>query len=82
LNRKHSLHHGNKERRSYLTSITHIKDFARVFRRHWSVENKFQWILDVAFKEDLSRVRVQNAAEKFSIPGRIASNLLKPEKNT
>ncbi len=68
------------ERRYYLTSVTHIKDFARAVRRHWSVENKLHWILDVAFKEDLSRIRVHNAAENFSILRRIALNLLKQEK--
>ena len=38
------------------------------------------WILDVAFKEELSRVRIQDAAENFPVIRRIALNLLKQEK--
>lgn len=36
------------------------------------VENKLHWILDVAFKEDLSRIRMKHAAENFSVMRRIA----------
>ncbi len=60
------------ERRYYLTSLLDLKDFSQAVRRHWSVENQLHWILDVAFKEDISRVRIQNAAENFSIIRRIA----------
>lgn len=71
-----------KERRYYLTSLLDLKDFSQAVRRHWSVENQLHWVLDVAFKEDLSRVRIQNAAENFSIIRRIALNLLKQEKTS
>ena len=54
-----------------------IKNFSRAVRRHWAVENQVHWILDVAFKEDLSRVRIQDVAENFSVIRRIALNLLR-----
>jgi predicted transposase YbfD/YdcC len=49
-------------------------------RNHWSVENNLHWMLDVAFGEDDSRVRVGNAAENLSRVRRIALMLLKREK--
>lgn len=67
-------------RRYYLTSLIDLTDFSRAVRRHWAVENQLHWVLDVAFKEDLSRVRIQNAAENFSVVRRMALNLLKQEK--
>lgn len=70
------------EKRYYLLSIRDINDFARAVRQHWFVENKLHWVLDVAFKEDLSRVRAGYASENFSTVRRIALNLLKQEKTS
>jgi hypothetical protein len=41
------------------------------------IENSCHWALDVVFGEDLSRVRVGNAAENLAILRRLALNLLK-----
>jgi predicted transposase YbfD/YdcC len=49
-------------------------------RNHWSVENNLHWMLDVAFGEDDSRVRIGNAAENLSRVRRLALMLLKKEK--
>lgn len=49
-------------------------------RNHWSVENNLHWMLDVAFGEDDSRVRIGNAAENLSRVRRIALAMLKREK--
>lgn len=54
--------------------------FLQATRDHWHVENKLHWILDVAFREDESRLRKGDGAENFSILRRIALNLLKKEK--
>ena len=60
------------------------KNIAEVFekqiRSHWGIENKLHWILDVAFGEDASRKRKDNAVQNFSILNKIALNLLKNEK--
>ena len=50
-------------------------------RSHWTVENSAHWVLDVAFREDDSRVRVGNAAENFSTLRRMTLNMLKQEKS-
>uniref|UniRef100_UPI00260829BC transposase n=1 Tax=uncultured Microscilla sp. TaxID=432653 RepID=UPI00260829BC len=50
-------------------------------RKHWGVETKLHWVLDVAFGEDDSRVRKSNAPENLSILRRIALNKLKAESS-
>lgn len=64
--------------------ISNLKDNASIFqnsiRSHWAVENKLHWTLDVAFSEDASRKRNQNAAQNYSVLLKIALNLLKNEK--
>lgn len=48
-------------------------------RKHWGIENKVHWTLDVAFNEDMSRKRKGNAAQNYSNLNRIALNLLKKD---
>ena len=40
------------------------------------------WVLDVAFREDDCRIRVDDAAQNFAILRRIALNLLKKDKTS
>jgi predicted transposase YbfD/YdcC len=59
-----------------------IDKFMQAVRKHWNVEINLHWSLDVSFKEDLSRVRIGNAAENLAIIRRVALNLLKQEKTS
>ena len=73
------------ETQYYISSLG--LDAARVaqgIRRHWEVENKAHWVLDVAFKEDDSRIRSGDGAENVGIIRRFCLNLarLHPQKNS
>ena len=69
------------ERRYYLSSLCgQAREFAEAARGHWGIENGLHWVLDVAFREDESRVRTGNAAENLALLRRIALNLLRQEK--
>ena len=48
-------------------------------RRHWGIENKVHWVLDVGFSEDKSRVSTSNAAANLSAVRKMAKNLLDQE---
>lgn len=61
----------------YISTLIVAFKIGKSIRKHWGVENKVHWVLDVAFGEDLSRKRDRNAAQNFSSLNRIAINLLK-----
>lgn len=58
------------------------KKFGAAVRRHWEVENSLHWVLDVAFREDESRIRKDNAPENVAMLRHVALNLLKADKTT
>jgi len=78
---KNSNKQSEKATRYYIASlIDTAANYQKNIRSHWGVENKLHWTLDVAFSEDASRKRNNNAAQNYSILLKIALNLLKNEK--
>jgi predicted transposase YbfD/YdcC len=64
------------ERRSYISSrALSAATFAEAARGHWAIENKLHWILDVAFREDLSRLRTGHGAKNMAVVRHFALNL-------
>lgn len=69
------------ETRYFISSLPNDAELlAKAIRGHWNIENQLHWVLDVAFKEDDSRIRKDNAPQNFAILRKIALNLLNQEK--
>jgi predicted transposase YbfD/YdcC len=78
---KNSDKQSEKATRYYIASLVDTAaNYQKNIRSHWGVENKLHWTLDVAFSEDASRKRNNNAAKNYSILLKIALNLLRNEK--
>lgn len=67
--------------RYFISSLpAEAKTILKVKRSHWKIENQLHWVLDIAFREDESRVRHDHAAENLAVLRHTALNLLKNEK--
>jgi predicted transposase YbfD/YdcC len=71
------------ETRYYLSSLTgNAEELLRAVRSHWQIENTLHWSLDVAFREDESRVRRGHAQTNFSLIRKLALGLLQRDRKT
>ena len=73
-----------EQTRYYLSSLelknTSAQQMNQIVRTHWGVENQLHWTLDVAFREDYSRVRKGFADQNLARLRRLVLNLLKQDK--
>lgn len=73
--------HTSIETRYFILSfIATMTFFAQCVRKHWHIENSLHWILDVAFREDQSRIRKDNTPANMATIRRVCINMLKQEK--
>jgi len=75
--------HGDQiscQRRYYVSSLdADAQTILHAVRTHWQVENSLNWVLDVTFREDDSRVRKGAGPHNMAMLRRLALNLLKRE---
>jgi predicted transposase YbfD/YdcC len=67
-----------RQTRYYISSLmVNAKTMLSYVRNHWSIENKLHWVLDMNFKEDSCRTRIDHGAENFALMRKCAFNLIK-----
>jgi predicted transposase YbfD/YdcC len=72
-----------EETRFFISSLgSNAQELLAAVRTHWEIENGLHWVLDVAFREDESRIRKGFGQENFALLRHIALNLLKQDKST
>ena len=70
-----------RETRYYISSLpSDARIFGQASRGHWGIENGLHWSLDIAFREDESRIRIGHAATNLGIIRHFALNLIKQDK--
>jgi len=70
----------SEETHYYLSTLPgDARGLGGAVREHWGIENGEHWVLDIAFREDESRVRVGHAAQNLGVLRRLALNLLRQD---
>jgi predicted transposase YbfD/YdcC len=68
--------------RYYISSLANdARRLLASVRKHWRIENSLHWGLDIAFREDESRMRKGNRPENFAVVRHVALALLKQEQS-
>ncbi len=92
VERERSTHHlspeqgavwseSTREQHYYLSSLPpDARRISDAVREHWGIENRLHWALDVAFNEDQSRIRKNNAAINMAMIRHICLNLVRQDK--
>lgn len=71
------------EKRFFIASIPpNAERTLDAVRSHWQIENELHWVLDIAFREDESRIRTGDAPENMAVLRHLAISLLKQEQST
>lgn len=63
------------------SAATLAADALYATRTHWCIENSLHWVLDIAFREDESRLRKGFGAQNFAVLRHIALNALNQESS-
>jgi predicted transposase YbfD/YdcC len=67
-----------RETRFYITSLLLVASIlAPIVRGHWAIENSLHWVLDMVFRDDESRLRIDHAPANFCTFKHMAHNLIR-----
>jgi predicted transposase YbfD/YdcC len=67
-----------RETRFYITSLLWVADqIGPAIRAHWMIENGLHWVLDMIFRDDECRVRINHAPANFTTIKHMALNLIR-----
>lgn len=70
------------ERRYYLSSAAlSAKQFGAAVRSHWGIENRLHWLMDVAFHDDLMRLRTDHGPANMATVRHVALNIIRGIKD-
>lgn len=71
------------ESRYYICSLKQpsAERMQEAVRAHWSVENNLHWTIDMAFREEESRIRTDNAPANMAVLRHIALNIIRQDKD-
>ena len=70
-----------KQTRYYISSLqTSAAHLNKAIRSHWSIENSMNWVLDMVFNEDRSRIRTGHAPENVALIRKWTLNLIKKNR--
>ena len=64
-----------------LSTPWNAKDFARIIRAQWGIENTLHWVLDVTMKEDNARNRLGNGPENIALIRKWALNIARTQSS-
>lgn len=73
--------HESTESRYYICSDEEptAKRLQQAVREHWGVENNLHWTIDMAFREDESRIRTGHAPSNMAVLRHIALNVIRQD---
>ncbi len=73
--------HKSNESRYYICSLKNpsAERMQQAVRAHWGVENNLHWTIDMAFREDDSRIRTDHAPANMAVLRHIALNLIRSD---
>src|SRR5437762_2036134 len=54
-----------------------VRQYAKVLRGHWRIENNLHWQLDISLREDESRIQQRHGAANLALLRKLALSLLK-----
>ena len=75
--------HTGTDSRYYICSLKDpsAERMQEAVRAHWSVENNLHWTIDMAFREDESRIRTDHAPANMAVLRHIALNIIRQDED-